>query len=1154
MDSVNAKGKCGAQGAPQPGTARLDVEEVRERLRIKQGPEYWRSLEELASTPEFEDLLHREFPRFASEWPSGVSRRGFLQLASASLALAGLTGCTKQPLEKIIPYVRQPEQLIPGKPLYFATAITHAGYAMGVLAESHQGRPTKIEGNPDHPASLGAADSFAQASVLTLYDPERSQSILHNGRAGTWGGFISQMGETARSLAGGQGLRILTGTVTSPALAAQIADILRANPRARWHRWEPAGSHQGRAAAVRAFGRPVDTRYDFTKAQVVLSLGADVLCEGSAGVRYAHDFAEGRRVRAHHDTMTRVYTVESSPVGLSALADHRLQLPPAQVEGFVLALAQTLGVVPGGATPLANAKAQKWVAEIAKDLQANRGASLVVGDEYLSPAAQVLVHGINQALGNAGTTVFYQEPVEADPVDHVQSIAELVRDMTAGQVSALLILDGVNPLYTAPADLPFKAAMEKVALRIHHGLFQDETSQFCHWHIPAAHELESWGDARAFDGTVTIQQPLIEPLYGGKTAGELLAATLGNQADATSYDLIRQYWTSRLPGLTAGLAAAAQDTAGGGSNTTLLGFSGAFPGAPGIGGKVPPSTPPLSTPPITTGNPAGGMAAAGAPAATAPGSPANNLGAGSGNSAGNGNGAAAQPAGATGAAAGGATTGTNTAFEKAWREALHAGLIPATAAPRATAAFNGGAAQQAAGEIQAALGRVKPGEITLQLRPDPTIWDGRYAANVWLQELPKPVSKLVWDNAVTIGPKTAERLKLTWHDTVEVAVGGRKLATAAIWVLPGVAEDTALLTLGYGREFAGKATGQGFNAYPLRTTAALWGAPGVTLRALGGQYIVACTQNHHAMRGTIEHEDDVATEQAKARHVIRSGTLAEFQQNPNFITEEREAPAADETLYPNYKYNGHAWGMSIDLNVCTGCSSCIVACQAENNIPSVGKDQVLARREMHWLRVDRYFAGDLDEPTFSFQPLPCMHCENAPCEVVCPVAATVHSDEGLNDMVYNRCVGTRYCSNNCPYKVRRFNFLRYSDKDTPVLELLNNPDVTVRMRGVMEKCTYCVQRIEQAKIQSKVDRQPIPVNWLQTACQQTCPTGAIAFGDQNNPEWEVSKWKADPLSYGLLEDLNTRPRTTYLAKLRNPNPALGSAPENTAEGAEHGHA
>jgi molybdopterin-containing oxidoreductase family iron-sulfur binding subunit len=1074
-----------------------------------------------------------------------MSRRGFLQLTSASLALAGLTGCTKQPLEKIIPYVRQPEQLIPGKPIFFATAITHAGYAMGVLAESHQGRPTKIEGNPDHPASLGSADYFAQASVLTLYDPDRSQSILHNGRPGTWGAFTSQMGETLRSLGAGKGLRILSGTVTSPTLAGQIGDLLKTYPQARWHRWEPAGGHQTRAAAVRAFGRPLDTRYDFTKAKVVLSLGADVLCEGSAGVRYARDFAEGRRVHAHRDTMTRVYTVESVPVGLSSLADHRLQLPPAQVEGFVLALAQALGAAGGGANAGApapqDAKVQKWVAEVAKDLQANRGASLVVGDEYLSPAAQVLVHGINQALGNAGTTVFYQDPIEADPVDHVQSLAELVRDMAAGQVTALVILDGVNPLYTAPADLPFRDALEKVALRVHHGLYQDETSDHCHWHIPAAHELESWGDARAFDGTVTIQQPLIEPLYGGKTAAELLAAGMGNQADATSYDLVRQYWTSRLPGLTAGLADAAKDTAGGGSITTLLGMGGAFPGASGVGGTVPP---------VTTGNQAAGpLAGAVANATSTPGIPAAN------GAAAPANGAAPASGGTAAPAAGAAATGANAAFEKAWREALHAGLIPATAAPRATAALNGGAVQAAAGEVQAALGRVKPGEITLLLRPDPTIWDGRYASNVWLQELPKPVTKLVWDNALILGPKTAARLKLTWHDTVEVALGGRTLKKAAVWVLPGVAEDTAQLTLGYGREHAGKATGQGFDAYPLRTSTALWGAPGLTVRGLGGQYIVACTQNHHAMRGRIVHEDEEAAQEQEARHVIRTGTLAEYQRDPDFIKKDREVPPADDTLYPNRRYEGHAWAMAIDLSVCTGCSACIVACQAENNIPSVGKEQVLARREMHWLRVDRYFAGDMDEPTFHYQPLPCMQCENAPCELVCPVAATSHSDEGLNDMVYNRCVGTRYCSNNCPYKVRRFNFLRYSDKDTPVLELLNNPDVTVRMRGVMEKCTYCVQRIEEAKIQSKVDRTPIPRNWIQTACQQTCPTQAIVFGDQNDPEWEVSKWKADPLNYGLLEDINTRPRTTYLAKLRNPNPALAALDTaKPAEGAEHGHA
>jgi len=1126
MDSVNAKGKCGAEAAPKPGPARLELEELRERLRTKKGPELWRSLDELAETPEFEDLIHREFPRFASEWPSGVSRRGFLQLTGASLALAGLTGCTKQPQEKIIPYVRQPEQLIPGKPMFFATALTHAGYALGVLAESHQGRPTKIEGNPDHPASQGSTDYFAQAALLTLYDPERSQALLHNSRAGSWGSLASQMGETLRSMAGGRGVRILTGTVTSPTLAQQIADFLRANPQAVWHRWEPAGNHQSQAAAVRAFGRPVDTRYDFTKAKVVLSLGADVLCEGPAGVRYARDFAEGRRVRAHHDSMTRVYAVESAPAGISTVADHRLQLPPAQVEGFVLALAQAVGAAPGGGTPVpADAKAQKWVQEVAKDLQANRGASLVVADEYLSPAAQVLVHGINQALGNTGTTVFYQEPVEENPVDHVRSLQQLVADMNAGQVQVLLMLDGANPVYTAPADLPFLAALEKVPLRIHHGLFQDETSDHCQWHIPAAHELEAWGDARAFDGTVSIIQPLIEPLYGGKTAGEVIAALLGNQADATSYDLVRAYWQPRLPGLTAGLADAAKDSAGGGSITTLLGFSGAFPGAPGIGGTAPPATTGNQAASPNPGNPPAASPAAGKV-------PNDNA--------------------TTTASAAAPATGGGGAFEKAWREALHAGLIPATARTGAAVALNGGAVAQAAGEVQAALARVKPGDLTLLLRPDPTIWDGRYASNVWLQELPKPVSKLVWDNALILGPKTAERLKLTWHETVEVSLGGRKIKAAA-WILPGVAEDTAVLSLGYGRQRAGKATGQGFNAYPLRTTATLWGAPGLAVRSLGGEYLIACTQNHHAMRGIVLHEDEEAAEQQAARHVVRTGTLAEFQRDPEFIKKDREAPGHDESLFPIRTYEGHAWGMAIDLNVCTGCSTCIVACQAENNIPSVGKDQVLARREMHWLRVDRYFAGDMDEPQIHNQPLPCMQCENAPCEVVCPVAATSHSDEGLNDMVYNRCVGTRYCSNNCPYKVRRFNFLRYSDKNTPVLELVNNPDVTVRMRGVMEKCTYCVQRIEEAKIQSKVDRQPIPPNWIQTACQQACPTGAIIFGDQNAQDWEVSKWKADPLNYGLLEDLNTRPRTTYLAKLRNPNPAL-AALEKPAGGAENGHA
>ncbi|HUR03104.1 MAG TPA: 4Fe-4S dicluster domain-containing protein, partial [Nonomuraea sp.] len=798
----------------------------------------------------------------------------------------------------------------------------------------------------------------------------------------------------------------------------------------------------------------------------------------------------------------------------------------------------------------ADPKVQTFLRAVTDDLKANPGASLVIADEYASPAVQVLVHAINQALGNAGKTVIYTEPVEVDPQDSVQSLAELVADMNAGRVDVLLMLDGANPVYTAPADLPFAEALRKVPLRIHHGLYQDETSENCQWHIPAAHELESWSDARSFDGTVSLIQPLIDPLYGGKSAHEVLGA-FSNQPDATGYDILRQYWSTRLPGLSAGLSQAASNTAGSGGITTTLGmggFSGSFSGKGGGAEMMAPSNPNGSG----RGNGAGGAAGGGAMAAgggNPPGNPAGGTAAPglgvAGSNGTNGSSTAAAGAGtaATASATGGAAGG---AFDTVWRQALHAGLIPATTASRTTAAVNGGAVAQAAGEVLAAVGRAQPGQITLLLRPDPTVWDGRFASNAWLQELPKPISKLTWDNALMLAPKTAERLKVTFHDTVEVSVGGRKLE-AAVWILPGVAEDTAVLTLGYGRKRAGSGTGRGFNAYALRASNALWTAPGAQIRPLGGRYTLACTQNHHMIRGHQVDEDDLASEQARERNVIRTGTLEEFRRDPDFLRKQREVP--EKSMYPQYPYPGHAWGMGIDLNVCTGCSSCVIACQSENNIPVVGKDQVLAGREMHWLRIDRYFAGDLDAPSIHNQPLPCMHCETAPCEVVCPVAATVHSQEGLNDMVYNRCVGTRYCSNNCPYKVRRFNFLRYSDKDTPVLELVNNPDVTVRMRGVMEKCTYCVQRIEQAKIESKVEREPIPANWLQTACQQACPTQAIVFGDLNDTDWEVRKWRDEPLNYGLLEELNTRPRTTYLAKLRNPNPAL-----EPAEGAEHGHA
>ncbi|HVF61128.1 MAG TPA: TAT-variant-translocated molybdopterin oxidoreductase [Thermoanaerobaculia bacterium] len=1031
------------------GAGRLEVAEVRRRLAGKRGRDFWRSLDELAATPEFEDLMHREFPRQASEWleDDGLSRRRFLQLSGASLALAGLTACTKQPPEAIVPYVRQPEEVVPGRPLFFATALTLAGVARGVLAESHLGRPTKIEGNPQHPASLGATDAFAQAAVLTLYDPERSQAIARAGRIGTWSAFVQEVGARARAqqALGGEGLRFLTGAVTSPSLAALFAEVARVFPAARWHRWEPAAPHHARAAAARAFGSPLEPVYDFTRARVVLTLDADPLCEGPGAVRYARDFASRRRPRGGQPEMNRLYAVESSPTSTGTLADHRLAVPPAEVEALALALATRLGVA--GAVPAAGAPAPaprdprlaRWVAAVADDLRANAGASLVVAGEYARPAVHVLAHAINQALGNAGATVTFAPPVEAAPVDHLASLAELVRDLRAGRVETLFVLDS-NPVYTAPAELGFAAALERAPLRVHSGLYFDETAERCQWHVPAAHELESWGDARAYDGTVSLIQPLIEPLYGGKTPAELLAVLLG-RTDATAYELVREHWQTRLPG----------------------------------------------------------------------------------------------------------------DFEAAWRRALHDGVValPATGAVPAAPAFAGGAAAEAAAGIagRAAEARAAEGAdertLALCLRPDPGVYDGRFANNAWLQELPRPLTKLTWENALLLAPATAEALGIANEDVVEIAAGARRLEVP-VWVLPGHAPGAATLHLGYGRTRAGAVgSGIGANAYALRTSDALWSLP-VTVRKTGGRHPLACTQNHHSL------DMPDAYEAAERRKPVRSATLGELRERPNFLHEGEHGPE-HLSLYPEDEYPGYAWGMAIDLSSCTGCSACVVACQSENNIPVVGKEGVARGREMHWLRIDRYFAGDLDDPAVHNQPLLCMHCEKAPCEVVCPVAATVHSDEGLNDMVYNRCVGTRYCSHNCPYKVRRFNFLKYNDERTPVLSLLRNPDVTVRMRGVMEKCTYCVQRINAARIDSKVEGRKIRDGEIVTACQQVCPTQAIVFGDVNDPQSQVSRWKAEPLNYGLLAELNTQPRTTYLAKITNPNPALApAAPAAAADAEAHG--
>jgi len=999
----------------------LDLAAVRNRLQRTSGREYWRSLDDLAATPEFQDLLHREFPRQALGWAEDENpvegRRNFLKLMGASLALAGLTGCTRQPTEHIVPYVRQPEELIPGRPLFFATATTLGGVANGVLVESHEGRPTKIEGNPEHPGTLGACDIFSQASVLQLYDPDRAQAASLGGEIRGWGDFFSafRLALAAQKSKNGAGIRILTETVTSPTMAAQFKAIQKLYPGAKWHQWEPAGPHSARAAAVTSFGQPVNTYYDLTKANVILSLDSDFLAQGAGSLRYARQFASRRRVTGNQSTMNRLYVVEPNPTPTGAKADHRMPLRAGDIEEFAWAVA-TGAQIALGPKKGDNQDIYKWAGPVAQDLLRNKGASVVIAGDHQPPLVHALAHVMNSHLGNVGKTVFYTDPIEANPVDQLASLQDLVKDLDAGAVDLLLILGG-NPVFNAPVELGLRDRIKKAALSVHLSLYEDETSTVCQWTLPETHYLETWGDARAFDGTVSIQQPLIEPLYGGRSAYEMLQA-LTDSPETRPYDIVKGYWAAQQPGAD---------------------------------------------------------------------------------------------------------------FEAWWRRAVHDGVVPGTALPAKTPALREEAVTEKAEKRR--LG----GKFEVNFRPDPTIYDGRFANNGWLQELPKPITKLTWDNAAIMSPGDAFRLGVPTGGMVRLTYEGHTLK-APVWIQPGHVDGSITLHLGYGRTSGGKAgTGMGFNPYGLRTAKALWQDAGLEARKIDGAYLFAATQNDGAI-----HNERVLDE---SRHIIHKGDIAEYLKEPESVHGGAEAPPHGLTMYPDFNYSTdehgkpkYAWGMAIDLNACTGCSGCIVACQAENNIAVVGKDQVRRSRNMHWLRVDTYYSGEPANPEVYNQPVPCMQCEDAPCELVCPVQATTHSAEGLNDMVYNRCVGTRYCSNNCPYKVRRFNFYLFSDFETPSLKLLHNPDVTVRSRGVMEKCTYCVQRINAAKIDAEKQDRKVRDGEIQTACQASCPTEAIIFGNINDPNSRVSKMKAEKRNYGLLQELNTRPRTTYLATLRNPNP------------------
>jgi molybdopterin-containing oxidoreductase family iron-sulfur binding subunit len=1046
----------------------MNIDALRARLDGTRGREYWRSLESLAETPEFKEFLHREFPQNASEWLDPVGRRNFLKLMGASLALAGVSACTRQPNEELVPYVRQPEELVPGKPLFYATAMPMGGAGFGLLVESHEGRPTKIEGNPDHPSSRGATDVFAQAAILGLYDPDRSQTLTNLGEIRAFSTFASAgQGVLASQKASqGAGLRILTETVASPTLASQITALLGQYPRAKWIQWEPTGRHNAREGSRAAFGEYLDAQHVLDKATVILSLDADFLCTGAAGLKNARAFASRRRVDGDRSQANRLYAVESSPTNTGSRADHRLPLRATEIEAFTRALASQLGVAGAGAASVPEA-AGSWMAPLVSDLQAHRGQSLVIAGDGQPPIVHALAHAINDSLGNAGVTVTYTQTAEAQPMNQLAGLRELVGEMYAGTVEFLLILGG-NPVYTAPSDLNFAAAMEKVPQRAHLSLYEDETSALCHWHVPEAHFLESWSDVRSDDGTVTIIQPLIAPLYNGKSAHEVIAAIVDRERPG--YEIVREFW-AREKGLST-------------------------------------QAPPASAAPAPPPPPAPAAGAPAAPAAAA---------------AQVASGGTAPPAVPPPIAA--APVPQLSPFDREWRKWLHDGLVPDTAFAPRPASLQGGAAQAPAGP-QPLQG------LEVVFRPCPGIHDGRFANNAWLQELPKPLTKLTWDNAALISPGTAARFSLLSGDVVELRQGDRAIRIP-VWLAPGHAADTLTLHLGYGRTRAGRAgTGTGFNVNALRTTGAMDTLPGVQLSKTGDTYELASTQDHWSLEG---------------RNLIRVATEAQFAEDPQFAQKMEHQPLTGLTMYGEFKYEGYAWGMAIDQNVCTGCNSCVVACQAENNVPVVGKSQVLNGREMHWLRVDRYYTGEIDNPETYHQPMPCQQCENAPCEVVCPVAATVHNQEGLNDMVYNRCVGTRYCSNNCPYKVRRFNFLLYQDWETPSLWLQRNPDVTVRSRGVMEKCTYCVQRINHARIAARLEDREIRDGEVVTACQSACPTEAIVFGNLNDPNSRVARLKQSSLNYGLLAELNSRPRTTYLAIVRNPNTALEQARPLAAE-------
>ncbi len=986
---------------------------------------YWRSLSEFADEPEFQDFLAREFPSSDPSSPGTFDRRRFIQLMGASLALASGTAC-RWPEEKILPFARTPAGYVHGVPKRYATASHMGGVASSLVATVYEGRPVKIEGNPSDPLTGGGTDAYAQASILGMYDPDRSRT-LHERRgnnvvAKTWQDFREalKLQMLTASADAGAGVRLLVEASSSPARADLLQRLKAKYAKLQVVEYESISWDNQRAGLKRLFGRSVQPIYALNKADTILCLDDDLLALHPGGVAHSVQFASRRKPES--GGMVRLYAVESRVSQTGAAADHRLQLKSAKIQDFVLALRSELGKL--GVAGLGtgsfsgtkfDAPTEKMIKVLAKELNVSKAKALITVGAGQPSYVHAVAHQINVALGARGNTVSYHAVDDGDRPSHREALIALAKDMDASLVKTLIIVGG-NPVYDAPADLGLGNLIKSVPFAARLGIYEDETSALCGWHVPRSHELEAWGDGRGYDGSVLLAQPTINPLYDTKNDLEILQMMLGEAE----------------------------------SSETAVRAAFKTPGD--------------------------------------------------------------------------------------WRKSVHDGRV----ANSALAVFTGPVSELPAEQAVVADG------MELALFPSSSVYDGRFANNGWLQELPDFATKMVWDNAALMAVATAAELHVKSGDMVRIKRGDRKI-DMPVYVMPGQCPGSIAVARGYGRTHAGHIGGlksadvasAGFDVGPMVVSAVegnFFG--GITIEKLGKTYPIATTQDQFAI--------DTVGQKGIAERVgelIRSATLDEYRKQPDFAQHKVHHPPLT-SLWNEHKYDeGHRWGMAIDLNACTGCGTCVVACQAENNIPVVGKERVMQGRVMHWIRIDRYFAGDPTDPRIVHQPVTCMHCELAPCEQVCPVAATVHSAEGLSDMAYNRCIGTRYCANNCPYKVRRFNYFNYNkkidnDPKHAVERLKFNPEVTVRHRGVMEKCSFCVQRIRNVSTVAKTERRALIDGDIKTACQQACPSGAISFGDLNDPKSVVRADHGNARAYAMLGELNIKPRTRFLAKITNPNPEL----------------